>query len=78
MKFIFYALLTISAISLAATIVSIVIAMRKKDSKEEDRVFKISKILFDIFYTTGGIIIFAVIIIAIMSFIIPSEFQSTL
>lgn len=70
MKYIFYALLTISAIALVATIVSIVIAMRKKDSKEEERVFRISQIFFDIFYTTGGMIAVMVVLTLIISLFI--------
>lgn len=70
MKYIFYALLTISAIALVATIVSIVIAMRKKDGKEEERVFRISKIFFDVFYTTGGMIAVMVVLTLIISLFI--------
>lgn len=70
MKYIFYALLTICAISLVATIVSVIIAMRKKDSKEEERVFKIAKKLFDVFYTTGGMIAIMVILTLIISLFI--------
>lgn len=67
MKYIFYALLIICAISLVATIVSVIIAMRKKDSKEEERVFKIAKKLFDVFYTIGGMIAIMVILTLIIS-----------
>lgn len=70
MKYIFYALLTVCAISLVATIVSVIIAMRKKDSKEEERVFKISKKLFDVFYTTGGMIAIMVILTLIITLFI--------
>lgn len=70
MKYIFYALLTICAISLVATIVSVIIAMRKKDSKEEERVFKIAQKLFDVFYTTGGMIAIMVILTLIIALFI--------
>ena len=70
MKYIFYALLIICAISLVATIVSVIIAMRKKDSEEEERVFKIAKKLFDVFYTTGGMIAVMVILTLIIALFI--------
>jgi len=70
MKYIFYALSTICAVSLVATIVSVIIAMCKKDSKEEERVFKITKKLFDVFYTTGGVIAIMVILTLIIALFI--------
>lgn len=70
MKYIFYALLIVCAISLVATIVSVIIALCKKDSKEEERVFGISKILFNIFFTTGGVISALVIILLVIALLI--------
>lgn len=70
MKYIFYALLTICAISLVATIVSVIIALYKKDSKEEEWVSKIAKKLFDVFYATGGMVAVMVILTLIIALFI--------